>query len=226
MAIAAIGVLIGLSMVALNSSRDKAAQLKCTANMRQTQTGITLMGGRDSLLPFASFVPFQTDGPAKPFQDMMFSLSDAVGVAKPVKTGSKSSKGWLLYDVAPNFHCPRDVGNTVDPQVVETMGYDAAFPFAKQVFMSADYVPGSSMTRLERRGMDPEVVRRTVTRLWDQAPWVPVLDELWQWHNYKSKTAYGNASYMDGSVRKSDWGSIEQQKRWAGLLEESLPGDK
>jgi prepilin-type N-terminal cleavage/methylation domain-containing protein len=224
--IAIVAVLIGLSMVALNSARDKTFQLICMANMRQTQAGIALMGGKDNLLPFASFIPFQADGPAKPFQDMMFALSDAAGVAKPVKAGSKTSKGWLLYDVAPNFQCPRDVGNTVDPQVVETMGYDADFAFAKQVFMSADYVPGDSMTKLERRGMDPEVVRRTATRLWDQAPWMPVLDELWQWHNYKSKTAYGNASYIDGSVRKSDWGTAAQQQRWAELLQEILPGDK
>lgn len=226
MAIAAIGVLIGLSMVALNSSRDKATQWKCMSNMRQTQMGIGLMGGRDSLLPFASFIPFQADGPAKPFQDMMFALSDAIGVGKPVKTGGKTSKGWVLYDVAPNFQCPRDVGYTVDAKIVEDMGYDAAHPFARQVFMSADYVPGGQMTKLERRGMDPEVVRRTVSRVWEQAPWVPVLDELWQWHNYKSRTAYGNASYVDGSVRKSDWGTNAQKQRWAELMQQVLPGDK
>lgn len=218
MAIAALGVLIGLSMVALNSSRDKAAQLKCMANMRQTQTGITLMGGRDSLLPFASFVPFQADGPAKPFQEMMFALSDAIGVPKPVKTGAKTSKGWTLYDVAPNFQCPRDRGYTIDAKVVEDMGYDAAHPFAQQVFMSADYVPGAQMTRLERRGMDAETVRRTITTVWEQTPWVPVLDEMWQWHNYKSRTAYGNASYIDGSVRQSDWGTMSQRERWAELV--------
>jgi len=220
--IAIVAVLIGLSMVALNAARDKTFQLKCMSNMRQTQSGIALMGGKDSLLPFASFIPFQTDGPAKPFQDMMFALSDAVGVAKPVKTGTKTSKGWWLYDVAPNFQCPRDVGNTVDAKVVETMGYDADFSFAKQVFMSADYVPGASMTKLERRGMDQEVVRRSMTRTWEQTPWIPVLDELWKWHNYKSTTAYGNASYIDGSVRRSDWGTVEQQKRWGELMNQAI----
>lgn len=220
--IAIVAVLIGLSLIALNSARDKAAQMKCMSNMRQTQTGISLMGGKDGLLPFVSFIPFQADGPAKPFQDMMFALSDATGAARPVKTYTKTGKGWWIYDVAPTFQCPRDVGNTVDPKIVETMGYDADFPFAKQVFMSADYVPGAQMTKLDRRGMDSETVRRTITRLWDQAPWMPVLDELWQWHNYKSKTAYGNASYIDGSVRKSDWGTNEQQKRWAELAEKAI----
>ncbi|MBL8888010.1 MAG: type II secretion system protein [Phycisphaerales bacterium] len=223
--ICVLAALVALGLVSLNSSRDKSSQLKCMANMRQTQTGITLMGGKDGLLPFATFIPFQVDGPAKLFRDMMFALSDATGVARPVKTNTKTSKGWWLYDVAPTFQCPRDVGNTIDPKVVETMGYDAAFAFAKQVFMSADYVPGASMTRLERRGMDPEVVRRTVTQLWEKAPWTPVLDELWQWHNYKSKTANGNASYIDGSVRQSDWGTVEQRKRWGELLSQILPGD-
>lgn len=221
MAIGIIGVLIGLSLIALNSGRDKAAQLKCMSNMRQVQSGIALLGGKDGLLPFASFIPFQADGPAKPFQDMMFALSDASGVARPTKTTMKTSKGWWIYEVAPIFQCPRDRGGTVDPKVVADMGYDAGFPFAQQVFMSADYVPGTQMTKLDRRGMDSETVRRTITRLWDQAPWTPVLDELWQWHNYKSKTAYGNASYIDGSVRKSDWGTTQQKSRWDELVEQA-----
>ncbi len=225
-AISVVGVLIGLSMLALNSARDRASQTKCMANMRQTQTGIALMGGKDGLLPFASFIPFQADGPAKPFQDMMFALSDAAGVPRPVKTKTMTSKGWWIYDVAPIFQCPRDLGYTVDAKTVADMGYDAAFPFAKQVFMSADYVPGAQMTKLDRRGMDREVVRRTVTGIWDQAPWTPVLDELWQWHNYKSRTAYGNAAYIDGSVRQSDWGTAAQRERWAELVNLAVPGNK
>mgnify|MGYP001239202657 FL=1 len=221
--ICVVAALVALGLVALNSSRDKASQLKCMANMRQTQTGITLMGGKDGLLPFATFIPFQVDGPAKPFQDMMFALSDAAGVAKPVRTSAKTSKGWWIYDVAPTFQCPRDRGYTVDAKVVEDMGYDAAHPFAQQVFMSADYVPCAQMRRLAARGTDPEVVRRTITRVWEQTPWIPVLDELWQWHNYKSKTAYGNASYMDGSVRRSDWGTTQQRERWAELVNAAVP---
>lgn len=222
MAIAIVGVLIGLGVVSLNSARDKAAQVKCTANMRQVQAGLIIMGGKDGLLPFATFIPFQADGPAKPFQDMMFALSDATGVALPVKTSTKTSKGWWVYDVSPVFQCPRDRAGTVDPKVVKDLGYDAAFPFAQQVFMSGDYVPGAQMTRLERRGMAPDTVQRSITQIWEQTPWIPVLDELWQWHNYKSRTAYGNASYIDGSVRQSSWGTIEQQKRWTELAEKAV----
>ncbi|MBS0188219.1 MAG: hypothetical protein JSS51_09125 [Planctomycetes bacterium] len=89
--------------------------------------------------------------------------------------------------------------------------------------MSADYVPGGKMSMLARRGMAPDAVRRTITRLWEQAPWVPVLDELWQWHNYKSTTAYGNASYIDGSVRRSDWGTEQQKKRWEEAADAAIP---
>lgn len=42
-AIGVVGVLIGLSLIALNSGRDKAAQLKCMSNMRQVQSGIALL---------------------------------------------------------------------------------------------------------------------------------------------------------------------------------------
>ncbi|MBS0190099.1 MAG: type II secretion system protein [Phycisphaerales bacterium] len=223
--LAVIGVIISLVLVALSSARDRAAQVRCMANMRQVQAGIALMGGKDGLLPYASFIPVQADGPSRSFQDMMFALCDATGVARPVDTGVKTSKGWRVYTVSPVFQCPRDKANTVDVKTLEDLGYAPEFPFAQQVFMSADYVPGGKMSMLARRGMAPDAVQRTITRLWEQAPWVPVLDELWQWHNYKSRTAYGNASYIDGSVRQSDWGTVEQRKRWSEQLSHFLPGD-
>lgn len=220
--IAILAILIGLLLVTLNSVRDRASQTKCMSNMRQTQMGIANMAGTNGLLPFASFIPFQPDGPAKPFQDMMLALSDAAGASRPVRTNTKTSKGWWLYDVPSIFQCPRDLGHTVDPKVVADMGYDADYPFARQVFMSADYVPGTLMTNLARRSTDPESIRRQVTQIWDQAPWTPVLDELWQWHNYKSIRAYGNASYQDGSVRRSDHGTPPQQQRFAELSQGAI----
>lgn len=215
--IAVLAILIGLLLVTLNSVRDRASQTKCMANMRQVQMGITTMGGTDGLLPFASFIPFQADGPAKALEDMMLALSDATGVARPARTTTKTSKGWWLYDVAPIFQCPRDLAFTVDAKTVTDLGYDAAYPFAQQVFMSADYLPGTLMSHLSRRTTNPDAVRRTTTQIWEQAPWTPVLDEMWQWHNYKSIRAYGNASYIDGSVRRSDRGTPSQQQRFEEL---------
>ncbi len=194
--ISIIGLLVGLTLPALESSRQTARRVKCLANLRSFGQGIaTYMNDSKDVLPYVRPL-HDPDASGTNDVSLLDVMTAYLSVPKPVREipGDASS---LFVQVADVFRCPSD-----------TVGKDAATgfePLWRSAGVSYEYFAGSIMLGAEQALVNDPA--RAVTKTYEQPRWreLPVMLDNDDWHNLRKGAVARNANYF-GDWR-ADWAS-------------------
>jgi prepilin-type N-terminal cleavage/methylation domain-containing protein len=220
--IAIIAVLLSLTLVALRSVRASVDNTRCLNNLRQLMQGVNILKNSEGgLLPYASYAPIESDGPAKSWQALHAKWSEAMGVPSPtLRSGVRAKNNWKVYDTQAPWRCPLD-----KPGVVQSSDFpgdsgvpDSNYSYAAVALTSYEYWPASHMSVFLVRGFDEATARRIVGLAYEEEPNAAVLDEANQYHDIGRPTRYGNIGFIDGGAGKARMSEQQRNEFWARIV--------
>jgi prepilin-type N-terminal cleavage/methylation domain-containing protein len=220
--IAIIAILLSLSLVALRSVRSALDNTRCLNNLRQLMQGVNMLKNSEGgLLPYASYAPIEPDGPAKSWQTLHATWSEAMGVPSPrLREGVRAKNNWKVYDIQAPWRCPLDKpGALPSSNVPGDSGVpDANYAYAALALTSYEYWPAGHMAGFIVRGWDETAARRIVGLAYEEEPNAAVLDEANQYHDIGRPTRYGNIGFIDGGAGKARMTEQQRNEFWARIV--------
>lgn len=221
-ALAIIAVLLSLSLVSLRSIRAAVDNTRCLNNLRQLLQGLNIVKNTEGgLLPFASYAPTESDGPAKSWQSLHAKWCEAMGVPSPrLREGVRTNTNWKVYDTQAPWRCPLD-----KPGVVKSSDFpgnsgfpDPDYSYAAVTLTSYEYWPAGHMAAFVVRGWDETSARRIVGLAYEEEPNAAVLDEAYRYHDIGRPTRYGNAVFIDGGAGRERMSEQQRSEFGAGIV--------
>ncbi|MBX3385821.1 MAG: type II secretion system protein [Phycisphaeraceae bacterium] len=194
--ISIIALLVGLTLPALESTRQTSRRVKCLANLRSFGQGIaTYMNDSKDVLPYVRPL-HDPDTAGTNDLSLLDVMTIYLSVPKPVRVvpGDPSSPFTNVADV---FKCPSDlIGND------SATNYE---PLWRSAGVSYEYFAGAIMLGAEQALVNDPA--RAVTKTYEQPRWreLPVMLDNDDWHNVRRGGVARNANYF-GDWR-ADWAS-------------------